>query len=91
MLYVDYTWDLSENRIILDEELNIDKLGWQAGDLFKLTNVNGKVQLVKVDALEKFVRGYGPAVMGIVNEEDDTVHFINAPTPQDTFDILKRK
>ena len=58
MLYVDYSWDLSENRIILDEELNIDKLKWQAGDLFKLVNVNGRAQLVKVDRLEKFTRGY---------------------------------
>jgi hypothetical protein len=91
MLYVDYSWDLSENRIILDEELDIDRLGWKAGDLFKVTNVNGRAQLIKVDPLEKFVRGYGPAVMGIVNEEDDTVHFVNAPTPQDTFNILKRK
>jgi hypothetical protein len=91
MLYVDYSWDLSENRIILDEELNIDKLGWQAGDLFRVTNVDGRAQLVKIDPLEKFVLGHGPAVMGIVNEEDDTVHFINAPTATDTFNILKRK
>jgi hypothetical protein len=91
MLYIDYSWDLSENRIILDEELNIDKLGWRAGDLFKVTNINGRAQLVKIDPLEKFVRGHGPSVIGIVNEEDDTVQFVNAPTPQDTFNILKRK
>jgi len=58
MLYFDYSWDLSENRIILDEELNIDKLGWRAGDLFKVVNVNGQAQMIKVDPLEKFVRGY---------------------------------
>jgi hypothetical protein len=58
MLYVDYQWDLSENRIILDEELNIDRLGWKAGDLFKVVNVNGRAQMIKVDALEKFTRGY---------------------------------
>jgi hypothetical protein len=44
MLYIDYSWDLSENRIILDEELNIDRLGWQSGDLFKVTNINGRAQ-----------------------------------------------
>ena len=59
MLYFDYSWDLSENRIILDEELNIDRLGWRSGDLFKVVNVNGRAQLIKVDPLEKFVRGYG--------------------------------
>lgn len=58
MLYFDYSWDLSENRIILDEELNIDKLNWKAGDLFKLTNVNGQAQLIKIDVLEKFTRGH---------------------------------
>lgn len=91
MLYVDYSWDLSENRIILDEELDIDRLGWKAGDLFKVTNINGRAQLVKVDPLEKFVRGYGPAMIGIVNEEDDTVNFVYPPTPEDTFNLLKRK
>jgi hypothetical protein len=91
MLYFDYSWDLSENRIILDEELNIDRLGWRSGDLFKVTNIDGRAQLIKVDPLEKFVRGHGPSVIGIVNEEDDTVQFVNAPTPQDTFNILKRK
>ena len=55
MIYVDYTWDLSPDRILLDEELNIDKLGWKAGDYFKVANVNGRAMLVKVDDLEKFI------------------------------------
>jgi hypothetical protein len=59
MLYLDYSWDLSENRIILDEELDIDRLGWRAGDIFKVINFNGRAQLVKIDALEKFTRGHG--------------------------------
>jgi hypothetical protein len=59
MLYFDYSWDLSENRIILDEELNIDRLGWRAGDLFKIVNIDGRAQMIKVDPLEKFVRGHG--------------------------------
>lgn len=58
MLYVDYNWDLDPNGIILDEELNIDKLGWKAGDHFELINVNGRVQLVKVDPVVRFARGY---------------------------------
>jgi hypothetical protein len=59
MRYYDYDWDLSENRIILDKEINLDKLGWQAGDLFKVTNINGQAQLIKIDPLEKFIRGHG--------------------------------
>lgn len=57
MLYLDYTWDLSPNRILLDEELNIDKLGWKGGDYFKLINVDGRTMLVKEDALVRFIKG----------------------------------
>jgi len=53
---------LHPDRIILDEELNIDKLGWHAGDLFKLVNINGKSMLVKVNKLEEFL------LKGIVDE-----------------------
>jgi hypothetical protein len=56
MRYYDYEWDLEPNRILLDAELNIDKLGWRGGDYFKVTNVNGRTMLVKVDPLEKFLR-----------------------------------
>jgi hypothetical protein len=55
MLYVDYTWDLESNRILLDSELNIDQLGWRNGDYFKLVNVNGRAMLVKKDTLVKFL------------------------------------
>jgi hypothetical protein len=56
MLYIDYSWDLSENRIILDEDLNIDRLGWRNGDYFQVKNINGRAQLVKVDPLIKFLK-----------------------------------
>ncbi len=56
MLHLDYNWDLYPDRIILDEELNIDKLGWRGGDYFKLVNINGKAMLVKVDELVKFLK-----------------------------------
>jgi anaerobic selenocysteine-containing dehydrogenase len=56
MRYVDYTWDLEPNRILLDQELDIDKLGWHSGDYFKVTNVNGRAMLVKVDPLMKFLK-----------------------------------
>lgn len=56
MLYVDYSWDLSPNGIVLDEELNTDKLGWKGGDYFKLVNINGRAMLIKEDALVKFIK-----------------------------------
>jgi hypothetical protein len=56
MLHFDYTWDLTPNGIILDEELDIDRLGWRAGDCFELRNINGRAMLIKVDPLIAFVR-----------------------------------
>ncbi len=56
MLYIDYSWDLSPHGIRLDQELDIDKLGWKGGDYFKLINVNGQAMLVKEDALVKFIK-----------------------------------
>ena len=56
MLYYDYTWDLEPNRIVLDAELDIDKLDWKSGDYFQVKNVNGRCMLVKVDPLVKFLK-----------------------------------
>jgi hypothetical protein len=58
VLHFDYSWDLSPDRILLDEELNTDKLGWRAGDMFKFVNMNGRQMLVKIDPLELFVKGH---------------------------------
>jgi len=55
MLYIDYNWDLYPDKIILDEEINTDKLGWKGGDYFKFININGRQMLVKVDELERFI------------------------------------
>lgn len=55
MKYYDYDWDLGTRGIILDPELNIDQLGWKAGDYFKLENVNGRAMIKKIDPLEKFL------------------------------------
>ena len=55
MYFVDYTWDLGPTGITLDEELNIDKLGWNSGDYFKLVTVNGQTKLVKMDPIVKFL------------------------------------
>jgi hypothetical protein len=58
MKHYDYEWDLEPNGIILDAELNTDKLGWKSGDCFKFVNIDGKQQLIKIDPLEKFTRGF---------------------------------
>jgi hypothetical protein len=58
MKYYDYEWDLEPSRILLDEELNIDALGWKHGDCFKIINRNGRAMLVKLDTVEQFTKGY---------------------------------
>ena len=58
MLYMDYHWDLEPQRILFDEELNIDKLGWKSGDMFEITNINGRAMLRKVDPVVAFNKGY---------------------------------
>jgi hypothetical protein len=57
MLHLDYSWDLNPNGIVFDEELDIDKLGWRHGDCFKITNINGKAMLLKLDPVEQFFKG----------------------------------
>jgi hypothetical protein len=54
--YYDYDWDVNPESIILDKELNIDKLGWKAGDCFVVQNVDGRAMLRKMDPLEKFIK-----------------------------------
>jgi hypothetical protein len=58
MLHFDYHWDLHPDRIILDEELNTDRLGWRGGDMFKFVNINGRQMLIKIDPVEQFAKGY---------------------------------
>jgi hypothetical protein len=57
MIHLDFDWDVSSDGIVLDPALDIDKLGWHGGDYFKLVNINGQAQLVKVDAVEMFFQG----------------------------------
>ena len=56
MRYVGYDFDLTEDGIGLDEELDLDKLGWQEGDYFVVKKVNGKNNLIKIDPLVKFLK-----------------------------------
>ena len=56
----DYEWDLYPNYLKLDNELNVDRLGWNEGDIFRLvTTENGTRLLKKIDPIEKFARGFG--------------------------------
>ena len=74
MLYFDYNWDLSQEGIKFDEELNLDKLGWKGGDYFKLINVNGQAMLIKVDALVKFIKDGEYEQMGKMVRESTGEH-----------------
>ena len=58
MRHYDYDWDLEPGYIKFDPELNIDKLGWQAGDCFKIVNVDGQAMLVKLNPVEQFIKGH---------------------------------
>lgn len=56
MLHLDFNWDLSPNGIILDEELNTDRLGWQPGDIFVLEETaTGKLIIKKQSGLRKMI------------------------------------
>ena len=57
MIYHDYIWDLNPDLIILDRALNIDKLGWKGGDIFKLVNVDGQPMLRRMDPMQAFLEG----------------------------------
>lgn len=54
MFHLGYSWDVNPCGIILDDELNVKRLGWKPGDYFQLIEVDGKLQLIKVDPLVKF-------------------------------------
>lgn len=56
MLHLDYNWDLGPNGVLLDEELNVYKLGWEDGDYFKLEERDGRRWLRRVDPLIAFIR-----------------------------------
>lgn len=57
MKYIDFDWEMDAMGIRLDTDLDVGKLGWKENDYFKLIKVNDRLELVKVDEIEKFVRG----------------------------------
>jgi hypothetical protein len=58
MKYIDYDLDLSKERILLDREITLKKLEWNKGDYFEVKEKDGQVELVRVDPLIKFIKGY---------------------------------
>ena len=58
MKYVDYDLDLSKERIVLDKEITLKELDWHTGDYFEVQEENGQVELIRIDPLVKFIRGY---------------------------------
>jgi hypothetical protein len=56
MKHYDYEWDLYPNYLLLDNELDTDRLGWKAGDLFEFVNKDGQQMLKKIDPLVKFLK-----------------------------------
>lgn len=58
MKYFDYVLDLSKERIVLDKQITLKKLEWHKGDYFEVKEHDGQVELVKVDPIVKFIKGY---------------------------------
>ena len=56
MHFYDYEWDLYPGSIVFDRELNIEKICWEVGDVFRLVEEDGQMKLIKIDPLEKFIR-----------------------------------
>jgi hypothetical protein len=56
--YIDFDWEMDAMGIRLDTDLDVQKLGWKENDYFKLIRVDDRLQLVKVDEVEKFIRKF---------------------------------
>jgi len=46
----DLDWTAFSDRIMIDERLNTDNLGWKHGDRFEFINQNGRQMLVKIES-----------------------------------------
>jgi hypothetical protein len=58
MKYIGYDLVISEEKIVLDKEITLQKLEWHKGDHFEVKEHNGQVELVKVNPVVKFIKGY---------------------------------
>lgn len=55
VVFMDFTWDLTDEGITLDRSLELEKLGWEVGEYFKLVEIEGTKRLIKITDLEKFL------------------------------------
>jgi hypothetical protein len=55
VVFMDFTWDLTDEGITLDRTIELEKLGWEVGEYFKLVEIDGAKKLLKVTDLEKFL------------------------------------
>ncbi len=64
MRHLDFDWDLNEQGLTFDKELNTAKLGWEIGDYFKLVKFDdGTEKLIKLDVTEAFlIKGFTKSV-----------------------------
>ena len=58
MKYIGYDLVISEEKIVLDKEITLRKLEWNKGDYFEVTEQDGQIELIRIDPLIKFLRGY---------------------------------
>jgi hypothetical protein len=58
MKYIGYDLVISEEKMVLDKEITLQKLEWNKGDYFEVKEQDGQIELVRVDPLIKFLRGY---------------------------------
>jgi hypothetical protein len=55
MKYYDYEWDLYPEKIVLDNDLNTDRLTWQAGQYWQMCEEDGNKLLRRVDPIVQFL------------------------------------
>jgi hypothetical protein len=59
MKYVDYVFDIEQERIVFDNELTLGKCGLRHGDMYQVCQgPQGTVILQKVDPVVAFTQGY---------------------------------
>ncbi len=58
MKYIGYDLVISEEKLVLDKEITLKKLEWSKGDYLEVTEKDGQIELIRVDPLVKFIRGY---------------------------------
>jgi len=59
MKYVDYVFDIDQDRIVFDDELTLGKSKLRAGDFYQMCQgPQGTVILQKVDPVVAFTMGF---------------------------------